>query len=337
MTINLPLLDQTFETLHREMAVIPYVLLVAALIRQVHVSDGSPVKMMQVLGKLILVCVVIYNARVLYTATEHFFLTIAGKISSEYLKYPLGLASEILDNTQQEKMGFWDTITGGGVYESIWLGLMSFMVNMLSYIQVPFLVIQYFIVKAGFLVFPFIMTLFMYPALCGIAFRYVTHILSVMAWPVGFAMANLIAFQILNQFNESGINTASLIGNKAGTASGNIAASVTAGLIMLFGMITTPKMMTGLFSSGVGLASAGGEFLRTISTSKMALGMAARGALSAGRVSKGAYSTGKNAYSKFRGNAGSTSGAGNKWDFGGARGSTTGNMAGKIRTHKSDI
>lgn len=265
------MLEQAFKDLHNKMMAIPYVMLVAGFLVHIHKSNGELMAVLNALVKVSIIALVIANSHVLFKETEKLFIDLASHINKDYEKNPLKAVAKINDTSSKQKRGLIATLRGEGVYESISLVLGKFFVMICSLIQIPILVIQYFIVRVGYLAFPFLVTTFMFPSLMAHGTRYISHVLSVMAWPIGFAITGLIAGNILSGFSE-GVSGSSILGAESGTTTGDIGAALAASLMVVFGTITTPKMMNGIFSSGVGLGADAGRALTGMVRKGMAVG-----------------------------------------------------------------
>jgi hypothetical protein len=67
-------------------------------------------------------------------------------------------------------------------------------------ITVPMLILQYVLRRLRYLLTPFMLALFMVPGLGGIAVRFFQQVLAIPAWPIGFAITNLVALSVWTDF-----------------------------------------------------------------------------------------------------------------------------------------
>jgi hypothetical protein len=111
-----------------------------------------------------------------------------------------------------------------------------------------------------YLLTPFMLALFMVPGMAGIAVRFFQQVLAILAWPVGFALTNLVALAVWTDFRAAvGANPASVsdaVYSPLLTFMGGILATI----MIIVGMLATPVVMQALFAQGQAFTGQSGNF-----------------------------------------------------------------------------
>lgn len=317
MDIFLPDLERSFELLHFNFKAFSFIIMCWALMKQINKAEGMP-EMIKPMVRAMTITMLIAYSHHLYSLAEHGILDIANFIDPQYKHNPIHSIADANEFASGEKKGLIRSLFSDGGYQSLSLSLSHMAIKLFSLIQIPMLIIQYFLTKLGYLGMPILMTFFMFGSLGSLAMKYFVQILTIMAWPIGFAITNVVTSNILGSFNteDSG---ASILGLTSGTHAGEMGAGVLAGLMSLVGTLTTPIVMNQIFSSGAGLMSAMGA---AAGITKAASGVVIGGGkIAAGVAAKGGsmgYNGVKSGYNHFTGGSGaSSSGVGSKPSGGG--------------------
>jgi len=113
--------------------------------------------------------------------------------------------------------------------------------------------------------------LFMVPGFGSIAVRFFQQVLAIMAWPVGFALTNLVALAVWTDFrNAVGPNPATMTDAMYSpllTFMGGIIATI----MIIVGMISTPVVMQALFAQGQAFTGQSANFSHMVNTGSRAI------------------------------------------------------------------
>jgi hypothetical protein len=113
-----------------------------------------------------------------------------------------------------------------------------------------------------YLFLPIAISLFAFESTKGLAIRYVQQTLAILAWPIGFAVVDLVGYSLLT----SGTSVVSAGALAAGVATGFTPAKLVIGGIvavwLILGSLVTPIVMQMLFCSGTPMSSAVGHAIQ---------------------------------------------------------------------------
>ena len=126
-------------------------------------------------------------------------------------------------------------------------------------IQLPMMIVQFVMECLCYLFLPIAISLFAFESTKGLAIRYVQQTLAILAWPIGFAVVDLVGYSLLT----SGTSVVSAGALAAGLATGFTPAKLVIGGIvavwLILGSLVTPIVMQMLFCSGTPMSSAVGQ------------------------------------------------------------------------------
>ena len=225
--------------------------------------------------------------------TENLFLALADTVHEGYTQHPMQTAARLRDSVADRATDFSLQRIGESLYQGFLFGSAKLVVLSASLLQLPFLVLQFILKLLCYLFLPIALALTLIPSLASLGVRYVQQTLAVLAWPVGFAITELVAYHLLTAYGE---NLATAYGLRPGEIDGASFASLLGGLLaalwLVIGTLGTPFLMQALICSGTPLSAGGGSamqqfyLLHQISTvvKTLATGGAAAPALTAQSV-----------------------------------------------------
>ena len=136
---------------------------------------------------------------------EGFFLDVANYVDPGYKENPTSSADTIRESTTDNPEGHewsWRHLNES-IYQAVSRALANVFIYVGTLITVPMLILQYVLRWLLYLLTPFMLALFMVPGLGGIAVRFFQQVLAILAWPVGFAITNLVALAVWTDFRDS--------------------------------------------------------------------------------------------------------------------------------------
>ena len=207
--------------------------------------------------------------------TEKSFLSIANVIEPGYTDHPMRAAT-LLRQTVQESSSSTFSLrrVGESLYRAYLWAMAKLIVLLGSVLQLPFLLLQYVLKLLCYLFLPIALGLFMVPSLGSLGVRYVQQTLAVLAWPVGFAVTELVAYHLITGYIT---NVAIGYGLAPGQLDPASLASVLGGILgtlwLLLGTIGTPFLMQMLFCSGAPVTAGGQTALQQLYTMQQVLWM----------------------------------------------------------------
>ena len=154
---------------------------------------------------------------------------------------------------------------GETVYQAFLYGAAKLMVLIGSLLQLPFLVLQFVLKLLCYLFLPIALALYMIPSQAQLATRYVQQTLAVLAWPVGFAVTELVAYHLLTAYADNLATAYDLTPGQIDAASfASLLGGLLAALWIIIGTVATPFLMQGLLCSGSPISGGGGTALQQL-------------------------------------------------------------------------
>ncbi|MFZ5495450.1 MAG: hypothetical protein ACOZE5_08970 [Verrucomicrobiota bacterium] len=262
MEIFLPTLEAKMTALVGALRFIVFTLMVAGLIAHFSKTRVEGSAALAVLFKAAVVVAAIAYQGVWFPRVESFFLSIADYIDPGYNEHPTLAADTIRESTTTNPEGqewSWRRLN-----ESIYQAMSNAMANIFIYVgtllTVPMLILQYVLRWILFLLTPFMLALFLVPGLGGLAVRFLQQLLAILAWPVGFAITNLVALAVWHDFREAvGANPAN-VGEVMYSPLLTFMGGILATIMIVVGMGATPFVMQALFAQGQGFTGESGGF-----------------------------------------------------------------------------
>jgi hypothetical protein len=188
--------------------------------------------------------------------SERLFLTVADTIQQDYAEHPMRAATMIRERTTETGSTFsLRRLEESYFRATLWAGS-RIIIFLGTLIQFPFLLLQHILKLLCLLFLPVVLGLFMLPSLEGLALRYLQQTCAVLAWPVGFAVTELVAYHLGTSLNQ---NMMSALGISAHELDPSSMASLLGGILgtlwLIVGTLATPVLMQMLFCSGVPLSA----------------------------------------------------------------------------------
>jgi hypothetical protein len=252
-----------------------FFLCVAGLMVQIHAARADLESIVRPLLRAIVVVALLAALPTWFEFTEKSFLSIANVIEPGYTDHPMRAAT-LLRQTVQENSASTFSLrrVGESLYRAYLWAMTKLIVLLGSVLQLPFLLLQYVLKLLCYLFLPIALGLFMVPSLGSLGVRYVQQTLAVLAWPVGFAVTELVAYHLITGYIT---NVAIGYGLTPGQLDPASLASVLGGILgslwLLLGTIGTPFLMQMLFCSGAPVTAGGQTALQQLYTMQQVLWM----------------------------------------------------------------
>ena len=197
--------------------------------------------------------------------TERVFLTVANTVHEGYTEHPMRTAARLRETVSGSGTDFSLRRIGESVYQAFLYGAAKLVVLIGSLLQLPFLVLQFVLKLLCYLFLPIALGFFMIPSQAQLATRYVQQTLAVLAWPVGFAVTELVAYHLLTAYADNLATAYDLTPGEIDAASfASLLGGLLAALWLVIGTIATPFLMQGLICSGSPISGGGGTALQQL-------------------------------------------------------------------------
>ena len=257
-----------------ELRIVVFFVCVAGLMVQVARAREES-SMMEPLVRAVVVVGLVATLPYWFDFTEKIFLSVADTVNKGYTEKPMQAAGLLRDAVKDDNSSFSLRRIHEAFYKAFLWAAAKLIVLVGSVLQLPFLLLQYILKLLCFLFLPVALSLFMVPSLSGLGVRYVQQTLAVLAWPVGFAVTELVTLNLVTAYQH---NIAMLNGIVDGQVDSASLASLLGGILgvvwLVVGTLGTPVVMQMLFCSGTPATAGAGSALSQLSTLRSAVMMA---------------------------------------------------------------
>ena len=268
-----PGLRETVLALSGTLRVVAFFVCVAGLMLQIHAARADLEGLARPILRAIVIVALVATLPTWFEFTEKLFLSTANVIEEGYTEHPMRAAT-LLRETVQEKSDspFSLRRVGESLYRAFLWAAAKLIVLIGSLLQLPFLLLQYILKLLCYLFLPVALALFMLPSLASLGTRYLQQTLAVLAWPIGFAVTELVAYHLVTAYAT---NLAVANGLLPGQIDAASFASILGGLLgalwLLVGTLGTPVVMQMLFCSGAPVSGGGQSGLQQLFTMQQVL------------------------------------------------------------------
>ncbi len=196
--------------------------------------------------------------------TERVFLSVADTVQDGYTQHPMRAASKLRE-TVTSNSEFSLRRIGESLYRAFLDGSMKLVVLIASLLQVPLLILQFVLKLLCYLFLPVALAFYMIPSQAQLATRYVQQTVAILAWPVGFAVTELVAYHLITGYANNLAVAYDLTPGEIDAASfGSLLGGLVGALWLIIGSIATPFLMQGLICSGSPMSGGGSTALHQL-------------------------------------------------------------------------
>ncbi len=252
MEIYLPTLETKIRMLVDAFRIIVFVIMVVGLVCYLANGQQTGTAIVKVLTKALIIVAAIATMDLWFTRAEEVGLAVAEYIDPGYNENPTSSASTIREATTTNPEGqewSWRKLNES-IYQAVSNALANIFIYIGTLITVPMLILQYILRWLLYLLTPFALAIFMVPGFYGIGVRFFQQVLAIFAWPIGFALTNLVALAIWTDFRAA-------VGANPQNASDvlyspllDMMGGILATIMIIVGMVSTPVVMQMLFAQG---------------------------------------------------------------------------------------
>lgn len=266
MEIFLPTLESKMVALVGAFRFIVFALMVVGLIAHVASLRAGSAGIFATLAKAIVVVAAVAFMDVWFPKVEQFFLMVAEYVDPGYNENPTSASQTVRNSTSDNPEG--QTWSWRHINESIYQAVSRALANVFIYIgtliAVPMHILQYVLRWLLYLITPFMLGLLMVPGFGSIVVRFFQQVLAIMAWPVGFALTNLVALAVWTDFRVAvGPNPATM-GDALYSPLLTFMGGILATIMIVVGMLATPVVMQTLFAQGNAFTGQSGNFAHMV-------------------------------------------------------------------------
>jgi len=265
MTISdlVPNLQPMVEDLSQQLRFICYFVLTAAIVVRTDRGSTSIGQLVRPIVTNIILCGIIATLSMWFNVVRDEFWNIAVSIRTEFTGSVDGTGAALMQLIQPPDTGIDWLDVGNSLMKAVQYALGWLIVWIGGLIQLPMMIVQFVMECLCYLFLPIAISLFAFDSTKGLAIRYVQQTLAILAWPIGFAVVDLVGYSLLT----SGTSVVSAGALAAGLATGFTPAKLVIGGIvavwLILGSLVTPIVMQMLFCSGTPMSSAVSHAIQT--------------------------------------------------------------------------
>ena len=268
MEIYLPTLEAKIVALVGTFRFIAFVIMVIGLVACAASPRTGNTGLFIALAKSVVITAAIAYLPLWFPKVEQTFLAIAEYINPGYNEHPTAASDTVRESTTtnpEHHDWSWRRINES-IYQAVTHAIANILIYVGTLITVPMLILQYVLRWLLYLLTPFMLALFLVPGFAGIAVRFFQQVLAILAWPVGFALTNLVSLAIWNDFRAAvGPNPAS-VSDALYSPLLDVIGGLVAAIMLVVGMLSTPVVMQMLFAQGHAFTGASGNPGRMVRT-----------------------------------------------------------------------
>jgi hypothetical protein len=264
MTISdlVPNLQPMVEDLSQQLRFICYFILTAAIVVRTGRGSTSIGQLARPIVTNIILCGIIATLPMWFNLIRDEFWNIAVSIRKEFTGSVDGTGAALMQLIQPPDNGIDWLDVGNSLMKAVQYALGWLIVWIGGLIQLPMMIVQFVMECLCYLFLPIALSLFAFDSTKGLAIRYIQQTLAILAWPIGFAVVDLVGYSLLTS-STSVVSAGALA---AGLATGFTPAKLVIGGIvavwLILGSLVTPIVMQMLFCSGTPMSSAVGAAIQ---------------------------------------------------------------------------
>jgi hypothetical protein len=199
MTISdlVPNLQPLVQDLSQQLRFVCYFILTGAII--VRTSQGS-VSISQLVRPIvtnIILCGLIATLPMWFNLIRDEFWNIAVSIRKEFTGSVDGTGAALMQLIQPPDNGIDWLDVGNSLMKAVQYALGWLIVWIGGLIQLPMMIVQFVMECLCYLFLPIALSLFAFESTKGLAIRYIQQTLAILAWPIGFAVVDLVGYSLL--------------------------------------------------------------------------------------------------------------------------------------------
>jgi hypothetical protein len=264
MTISdlVPNLQPMVEDLSQQLRFICFFILTAAIVVRTGRGSTSIGQLVRPIVTNIILCGIISTLPMWFNLIRDEFWNIAVSIRTEFTGSVDGTGAALIQLIQPPDTGIDWLDVGNSLMKAVQYALGWLIVWIGGLIQLPMMIVQFVMECLCYLFLPIAISLFAFESTKGLAIRYIQQTLAILAWPIGFAVVDLVGYSLLT----SGTSVVSAGALAAGLATGFTPAKLVIGGIvavwLILGSLVTPIVMQMLFCSGTPMSSVVGQAIQ---------------------------------------------------------------------------
>ncbi|HUB68026.1 MAG TPA: hypothetical protein VL981_11130 [Candidatus Methylacidiphilales bacterium] len=264
MTISdlVPNLQPMVESLSQQLQFVCYFILTAAIVVKVGRGRQSVGQLARPIVTNIILCGIIATITFWFNLVRDEFWDIAVSIRTQFTGSVDSTGAALLQLIQPPDNGIDWLDIGNSLMKAVQYALGWLIVWIGGLIQLPMMIVQFVMECLCFLFLPIAVSLFAFESTKGLAIRYIQQTLAILAWPIGFAVVDLVGYSLLTSVASAVSAGALVVGAATEFTPTNLVIGGIVAVWLLLGSLVTPLVMQMLFCSGTPMSSAVGSAIQ---------------------------------------------------------------------------
>ncbi|RRJ96021.1 hypothetical protein Ga0100231_018910 [Opitutaceae bacterium TAV4] len=261
MEILIPSIESKITALVLAFRFIVFAIMVVGLVCYMGTGHPTGTAVVKTLARAIVIVAAVATMESWFPRVEKTFLSVAEYIDPGYNENPTSSADAIRESTTTNPEGqewSWRRLNES-IYQAVSNALANIFIYIGTLITVPMLILQYVLRWLLYLITPFALAIFMVPGLTGIGVRFFQQMLAIFAWPIGFALTNLVALSVWTDFRNTVGANPETVSDILYSPLLNMVGGILATIMIIVGMVSTPFVMQMLFAQGAGFTGRSGN------------------------------------------------------------------------------
>src|ERR1035441_8005633 len=199
MTISdlVPNLQPMVEALSQQLPFICFFILTAAIVVRTGKGSTTIAQLVRPIVTNIILCGIISTLPMWFNLIRDSFWNIAVAIRKEFTGSVDGTGAALMQLIQPPDTGINWLDVGNSLMKAVQYALGWLIVWIGGMIQLPMMIVQYVMECLCYLFLPIALSLFAFESTKGLAMRYVQQTLAILAWPIGFAVVDIVGYSLL--------------------------------------------------------------------------------------------------------------------------------------------
>jgi len=257
-----PTLQPMVEDLNQQLRFICFFILTGSIIVRTGSGSTSINQLLRPIVTNIMICALLATLPFWFNAIRDEFWNIAVAIRKEFTGSVDGTGAALMQLIEPPDTGINWLDVGNSLMKAVQYAIGWLIVWIGGMIQFPMMIIQYVMECMCYLFLPIALSLFAFDSTKGLAIRYVQQTLAILAWPIGFAVVDLVGYALLTSVTSAVSAGAIAVGVATKFTPATMVIGGIVAVWLILGSLVTPIVMQMLFCSGTPMSSAMGQAIQ---------------------------------------------------------------------------
>ncbi|HEV3272816.1 MAG TPA: hypothetical protein VGZ93_11600 [Candidatus Methylacidiphilales bacterium] len=257
-----PTLQPMVEDLNQQLRFICFFILTAAIVVRTGSGSASINQLLRPIVTNIMICALLATLPFWFNAIRDEFWNIAVTIRTEFTGSVDGTGAALMQLIEPPDTGINWLDVGNSIMKAVQYAIGWLIVWIGGMIQFPMMIVQYVMECMCYLFLPIALSLFAFDSTKGLAIRYVQQTLAILAWPIGFAVVDLVGYALLTSVTSAVSAGAIAVGAATEFTPATLVIGGIVAVWLILGSLVTPIVMQMLFCSGTPMSSSVGQAIQ---------------------------------------------------------------------------